>query len=72
MQRVYRFTKATLILAGSFLSGYGVYFFVTMFMTERDDSSYWLGILPIYIGGMMILLSFAMKEDWFTNARKYW
>jgi len=72
MRRVYRFTRLTFVLAGLFLDTYGAWFFVTMFLSQRNEESYWLGLLPIYIGAMMILVSLAMKEDWFTNARKYW
>jgi len=72
MQRLYRFTRATLVAAGVFLAAYGAWFFADTFLMDPKDAGFWLGILPIYIGCMMILVSLAMKEDWFTNARKYW
>ena len=72
MRRLYRFTRATLVVAGVFLAVYGAWFLVDTFLADPENAGYWLGVLPIYIGCMMILLSFAMKEDWFTNARKYW
>jgi len=72
MRRLYRFTRATLVGAGVFLAAYGAWFFVSTFLTDSKNAAYWLGILPIYLGCMMILVSLAMKEDWFTNARKYW
>jgi len=72
MRRVYRFTKWTLVAAGVFLAAYGLWFFVSMLLTDRAEESFWFGLVPVYIGAMMILLSLAMKEDWFTNARKYW
>ena len=72
MRRLFRFTRATFAGAGVFLAAYGTWFLVTTFIADPKDAGYWLGILPIYIGCMMILVSLAMKEDWFTNARKYW
>ena len=54
------------------LAAYGAWFFVDTFLIDPKNAGFWLGMLPIYIGCMMILVSLAMKEDWFTNARKYW
>ncbi|HZW57832.1 MAG TPA: hypothetical protein VFF30_16200 [Nitrososphaerales archaeon] len=72
MRRLYRFTKATLLVFGGLLIAYGTWFFLGSLLSNPDDGAFWLGILPIYVGSMMIIISLAMKEDWFTNARKYW
>ena len=72
MRRLYRFTKTMLVITGTVLIVYGAWFFVDSLLLDPAGGAFWLGALPIYIGSMMIIISMAMKEDWFTNARKYW
>jgi hypothetical protein len=72
MIRVYHFTKGTLVAAGLFLIGYGGWDIINSFLLSQSGSHGWFGIFPCYVGAMLILISLAMKEDWFTNARRYW
>ncbi len=72
MRKLYRFAKTILTLAGLALTAYGVWFIGSSLLSVQSKPDSWFGIFPIYLGSMMILVSLAMKEDWFTNARKYW
>jgi hypothetical protein len=60
------------VLVGGGLVGYGLWYFVTRYLSNPSSPSFWLGMLPTYLGAMLLLAATAMKEDWFTNARKYW
>ena len=72
MRRVYRFTKVALFITGISLFSYGAWFFAYWKLNYPDSSDFWFGIFPMYLGAMSFLIAFAMREDWFTDARKYW
>ena len=69
---LYRFTKTAMIAGGVILLGYGAWWLASPFVFHTSDSLYLFGIFPVYVGAMVILIALAMKEDWFTNARRYW
>lgn len=69
---LYRFTKTALVIIGLVLMLYGGWFIVSQLMTAPHDSRFLFGIFPAYIGSMMIILSVAMKVEWFTDARRFW
>ncbi|MDG6905260.1 MAG: hypothetical protein JRN20_05680 [Nitrososphaerota archaeon] len=69
---LYRFTKTVLMIAGAFLLIYGCWFIISQLITVPRNPVFWFGIFPGYVGGMMILISIAMKLEWFTNARRFW
>jgi len=69
---LYRFSKSILILAGAFLVLYGGWYAVDGFLSSPGSSQFWFGIFPAYVGSMMILISLAMRIEWFTDARRFW
>ena len=69
---LYKFTKTILVLTGSFLIVYGCYILASGLLSSSHDPGFWFGIFPAYIGSMMILMSLAMKVEWFTDARRFW
>lgn len=71
-ERIYGFTKKILLLAGTALLLYGIWFLISGFVASPENSSFWFGLFPAYIGSMMILISLAMKLEWFTDARRFW
>lgn len=66
---LYRLTKSGFIIGGIILIVYGSWDF---FQPVVGGQLSLFGIFPIYVGAMLILVAAAMKEDWFTNARRYW
>lgn len=71
-ESIYKFSKGTLFVAGAFLVGFGCWYFVTFLISDPHSLQYWFGIFPAYIGAMMILFGFAMRLEWFTDARRFW
>ena len=69
---LYRFTKTTLALAGIFLVGLGGWYLATGLLGLDRTGVFWIGIFPAYVGAMMILISLAMRVEWFTDARRFW
>jgi hypothetical protein len=72
MALVYRVTRSTFFAGGSVLLAIGLWYVASPIVYHVDNPLIALGIFPMYIGGMLVLLGAAMKEDWFTNARRYW
>lgn len=72
MRKLYRFAKVAVAFGGSVLVAYGLWLMTRPFFFPDVGPGFWFGLFPLYLGAMMILVSLAMKEDWFTNARKYW
>lgn len=70
--RIYNFTKMMLLIVGIALIAYGVWFFISEYIAAPDEPIFWFGLLPAYIGSMMILVSVAMRLEWFTDARRFW
>ncbi len=70
--RVYNFTKMALLLAGVVLLLYGIWYILSEYIASPGNPSFWLGLFPAYIGSMMILVSIAMKLEWFTDVRRFW
>lgn len=71
-KRVYNFTKIALLLAGFALLLYGIWYILSQYIASPSNPSFWLGLFPAYIGSMMMLVSIAMKLEWFTDARRFW
>ena len=71
-ESIYKFSKGTLFATGAFLIAFGVWYFVTSLISDPHNSQYWFGIFPAYLGSMMVLFGFAMKLEWFTDARSFW
>jgi hypothetical protein len=70
---LYKFTKTATIVGGMVLVGYGIWWLLQPLLFHLSVDPLWLfGIFPVYVGSMCILIAIAMKEDWFTNARRYW
>jgi hypothetical protein len=69
---LYRFTKIVLALAGSFLIILGGWYLATGLLGGDRTGQFWIGIFPAYVGSMMILISLAMRIEWFTDARRFW
>jgi len=69
---LYKFSKAILVLAGATLIFYGGWYLVDGLLQSPHSSQYWFGIFPAYVGSMMILISLAMRIEWFTDARRFW
>jgi uncharacterized membrane protein HdeD (DUF308 family) len=69
---LYRFTKTAMFAGGVILLGYGGWWLSSPFVFHTNSPIYLFGIFPVYVGAMVILIALAMKEDWFTNARRYW
>ncbi len=72
MVLLFKFTRSAMIAGGVILLGYGAWWLTSPFIYRTDSPLYLFGIFPLYVGAMIILISLAMKEDWFTNARRYW
>ncbi|MHB1907517.1 MAG: hypothetical protein ACYCQJ_01445 [Nitrososphaerales archaeon] len=72
MTVLYQLTRSSMFLGGMILIGYGSLRLSNPFVLHISDPLWLFGIFPIYVGAMLILVSLAMKEDWFTNARRYW
>ncbi len=72
MIMLYRVARTCFFVGGAGLLTYGAWFLVYPTVYHVNNPLALVGILPIYIGGMLILVAAAMKEDWFTNARRYW
>jgi hypothetical protein len=69
---LYRFSKYMLVVLGGLLITYGCWFLISQYLAAPSNPEFWFGIFPAYIGSMMILISIAMKLEWFTDARKFW
>jgi hypothetical protein len=69
---LYRFSKVILILAGASLIVYGGWYVGYGLFESPHSTQSWFGIFPAYIGSMMILISLAMRIEWFTDARRFW
>jgi hypothetical protein len=69
---LYRFTKGLLALAGIFLVGLGGWYIANGLLADDRTGQFWIGIFPAYVGAMMILISLAMRIEWFTDARRFW
>lgn len=70
---LYKLTKTAMFLGGIVLLGDGAWWLATPYLLRIASGPLWLfGIFPMYVGSMLILVALAMKEDWFTNARRYW
>jgi uncharacterized membrane protein HdeD (DUF308 family) len=72
MVLVFRVARSCFFGGGSVLLVFGAWYLASPLVYHVDNPVALLGIFPIYIGGMLILVAFAMKEDWFTDARRYW
>jgi hypothetical protein len=72
MVMVFRLTRSCLFAGGAGLFGFGLWYVLEPMIYNVGNPLSSLGIFPIYVGGMLILIALAMKEDWFTNARRYW
>lgn len=72
MGNLYRLTKGSFIVGGMLLISYGALGLAEAFAARAGVQVSWFGIFPVYVGAMLILFAAAMKEDWFTNARRYW
>ena len=69
---LYKFTKGAMFVIGIVLVGYGIWWLVDPIVFHLKSPLWLIGIFPVYVGAMLMLIALAMKEDWFTNARKYW
>ena len=69
---LYRFTKTVLVITGAFLLVLGGWYLVGGLLGTEPAPQFWFGIFPAYIGMMMILISLAMRVEWFTDARRFW
>ena len=69
---LYRFTKVLLVFSGIFLIALGGWYLAGGFIGSGHTADFWFGIFPAYIGVMMILISLAMRIEWFTDARRFW
>ncbi len=69
---LYKFSKILLTIFGFFLILYGGWYFISQFLASPHDMQFWFGIFPMYIGSMMLLISVAMKVEWFTDMRRFW
>jgi predicted membrane channel-forming protein YqfA (hemolysin III family) len=72
MVMLFRITRTGLLFGGSILAAGGIWYWLGPVVYHVENPLSPLGIFPLYIGGMLILIAAAMKEDWFTNARRYW
>ena len=68
---LYRVTKSALAIAGSFLVILGSYYLSILAIGDHSPE-YWIGLLPAYMGVMLILISLAMRIEWFTDTRRFW
>jgi uncharacterized membrane protein YvlD (DUF360 family) len=72
MALVFRVTRSCFLGGGALLVVFGLWYIVTPILYHLSNPLLTIGIFPAYIGGMLILVGAAMKEDWFTAARRYW
>ncbi len=70
--RLYKLSRTGAILVGIVLLGYGTWLLVSSRLSDPSSLSSWFGIFPIYLGAMLLIVAAAMREDWFTNVRRYW
>ncbi|HKW03936.1 MAG TPA: hypothetical protein VJN71_01435 [Nitrososphaerales archaeon] len=69
---MYKISKIIFIATGIILIVYGSSILTSLFSVGTSAQVSLIGIFPIYVGGMLLIVAAAMKEDWFTNARRYW
>ena len=69
---LYSFTKVVLVVVGVVLVVSGCWYLVSQYLEAPNNPEFWFGLFPAYIGAMMILISIAMKLEWFTDARRFW
>ena len=69
---LYSFTKVVLAIVGVALVISGCWYLVSQYLVAPNNPEFWFGLFPAYIGAMMILISIAMKLEWFTDARRFW
>ena len=69
---LYSFTKVVLVVVGAVLVVSGCWYLLSQYLAAPNNPEFWFGLFPAYIGAMMILISIAMKLDWFTDARRFW
>jgi hypothetical protein len=69
---LYRLAKLMLMAVGAVLIAYGGFILFSGLFLGPQNGQYWFGIFPIYLGSMMILISLAMKVEWFTDTRRFW
>ena len=72
MTALYQLTRTFMFGGGLALVGYGSWRLANPLILHVSDPLWLFGIFPAYVGAMLILISLAMKEDWFTNTRRYW
>jgi hypothetical protein len=72
MGNLFRATRIIFITIGFVLIGYGGWDVLSPFLGDANNAMSWFGLFPLYVGSMLLLIALAMKEDWFTNARRYW
>lgn len=70
-RNLYRFTKTVFAVAGGFLIILGGWYFIDGVLISHSPL-FWFGLLPAYVGAMLILVSFAMRIEWFTDTRRFW
>jgi hypothetical protein len=68
---LYRLTKTTFAIFGIFLLLLGCWF-LTGGLLDARSTIFWLGLLPAYVGSMLLLFSLAMRIEWFTDTRRFW
>jgi uncharacterized membrane protein HdeD (DUF308 family) len=71
MKNLFKISRLIFIAAGIILIVYGSSILSHLFLGANAGISLF-GIFPVYVGGMLLIVAAAMKEDWFTNARRYW
>jgi len=69
--RLYKFVRAAAAIFGAALVIFGTWELVSSLLANPRNLSSWFGIFPVYVGAMILLIAAAIKEDWFTNARRY-
>jgi len=69
---LYKFTKSVLIISGVFLVSIGGWYLGNGVIGSGHSTSFWFALLPAYVGSMLILISVAMRIEWFTDARSFW
>lgn len=72
MASLFKITRTIFVGAGLVLIGYGGWDLISPFAMGMSNPMSWFGMFPLYVGAMLILIAAAMKEDWFTDARRYW
>jgi hypothetical protein len=69
---LYKFTKAVLAVTGSSLVLIGGWYLSGGLDGAERNPAFWFGIFPAYVGVMLILISLAVKIEWFTDTRRFW